>query len=127
MCADSLENRHSEAKFSALLQFCKQLLISDFSENISKIGNAPKLASEIANQFLAVIATNPLLQSSGPSLDPQQLFHGTGQKTRISVINLAGLGSDEARQSFVNQLQMTLFTWIKQNPSPIGRLYVLDE
>src|SRR5580704_11754905 len=25
MCADSLENRHSEAKFSALLPFCKQL------------------------------------------------------------------------------------------------------
>jgi DNA helicase HerA-like ATPase len=27
----------------------------------------------------------------------------------------------------VNQLQMTLFTWIKQNPSSTGRLYVLDE
>src|SRR5580704_325590 len=35
-------------------------------------------------------ATNPLLQSSGPSLDPQHLFHGTGNKTRISVISLAG-------------------------------------
>jgi hypothetical protein len=102
-------------------------LLSDFSEDISKIGNAPKLAGEIANQLLAVIATNPLLQSSGPSLDPEQLFHGTRNKTRISVISLAGLGSDEARQSFVNQLQMTLFTWIKQNPSPTGRLYVMDE
>jgi DNA helicase HerA-like ATPase len=109
------------------LQFCKQLLLSDFSEDISKIGNAPKLASEIADQLLAVIATNPLLQSSGSNLDPQQLFHGTRNKTRISVISLAGLGSDEARQSFVNQLQMTLFTWIKQNPSLTGRLYVLDE
>jgi hypothetical protein len=102
-------------------------LLSDLPEETSKISNAPKLASEIANQLLAVIATNPLLQSSGPSLDPQQLFHSTGNKTRISVISLAGLGGDEARQSFVNQLQMTLFTWIKQNPSPIGRLYVLDE
>jgi len=35
--------------------------------------------------------------------------------------------SDDARQFFVNQLQMTLFTWIKQNPSPTSRLYVLDE
>lgn len=102
-------------------------LLSDLPEEISKIGDAPKLAGEIANQLLAVIATNQLLQSSGPSLDPQRLFCGTDTKTRISVINLAGLGSDEARQSFVNQLQMTLFTWIKQNPSPTGRLYVLDE
>jgi len=102
-------------------------LLSDFPDEISKIGNAPRLAGEIANQLLAVIATNPLLQSSGPSLDPQLLFYGPNNKTRISVISLAGLGGDEARQSFVNQLQMTLFTWIKQNPSPTGRLYVLDE
>jgi hypothetical protein len=102
-------------------------LLADLPEEISRIGEAPKLAGEIANQLLAAIATNPLLQSAGSSLDPQRLFHGRDGKTRISVINLAGLASDEARQSFVNQLQMTLFTWIKQNPSPTGRLYVLDE
>jgi len=43
------------------------------------------------------------------------------------LAGLDGLGSDDARQSFVNQLQMTLFTWIKQNPSLTSRLYVLDE
>src|SRR5262249_54841494 len=102
-------------------------LLSDLPEETSKIGNAAKLAGEIANQLLAVIATNPLLQSSGPSLDPQGLFCGDDEKTRISVINLRGIGSTESQQSFVNQLQMTLFTWIKQNPSPTGRLYVLDE
>ena len=102
-------------------------LLAELPEEISKIGNAPKLAGEIANQLLAVIATNPLLQLAASSLNPQRLFCGHDNKTRISVISLAGLGSDEARQSFVNQLQMTLFTWIKQNPSPTGRLYVLDE
>jgi hypothetical protein len=102
-------------------------LLAELPEEICRIGDAPKLASEIANQLLAAIATNPLLQSTGPSLDPQRLFHGREGKTRISVINLAGLKSNEARQSFVNQLQMMLFTWIKQNPSPTGRLYVLDE
>jgi hypothetical protein len=102
-------------------------LLSELPEDASKIGGAPKLAGEIANQLHAVIATNPLLQSSGASLDPRRLFGGRDGKTRISVISLAGLGSDESRQSFVNQLQMTLFTWIKQNPSPIGLLYVLDE
>jgi hypothetical protein len=102
-------------------------LLSDPPENISEIGNASKLASDIANQLRAAIATNPLLQSTGLSLDPQRLFHGDGGKTRISVINLAGLGSDPTRQAFVNQLQMMLFTWIKQNPSPTSRLYVHDE
>jgi Helicase HerA, central domain len=102
-------------------------LLSDLPENISKIGDAPKLAGDIANQLLAAIATNPLLQSAGLSLDPQRLLYGDDGKTRISVINLAGLASDAARQSFVNQLHMMLFTWIKQNPSPTGRLYVLDE
>jgi len=81
----------------------------------------------MADQLLAAVATNPLLQSGFASLDPQQLFYGPGGKTRVSVINLAGLASDEAKQAFVNQLQMTLFTWIKQHPSPTGRLYVIDE
>ena len=102
-------------------------LLSDLPEDVSRISDAPKLASQIADQILAVVATNPLLQSSGLCLDPQRLFYGSNGKTRVSVINLAGLASDEARQSFVNQLQMALFTWIKQNPSPSGRLYVLDE
>ncbi len=30
-------------------------------------------------------------------------------------------------QAFVNQLQMALFTWIKQNPRETPRLYALDE
>jgi len=102
-------------------------LLSELPEQASMIGDAQKLAGEIANQLLAAVATNPLLKSSGPSLDPKRLFYGESDKTRISVINLAGLASDSAKQSFVNQLQMALFTWIKTNPSPTGRLYVLDE
>jgi hypothetical protein len=102
-------------------------LLSELPDDSTLIGDAPKLAGEIANQLLAAVATNPLLKSNGPSLDPQRLLYGESGKTRISVINLAGLASDPAKQSFVNQLQMALFTWIKQNPSPTGRLYVLDE
>lgn len=94
---------------------------------MSKIGSASKLAQEIANQLLAAIATNPLLQSHGQSLDPKTLFEDPGGRTRVSVINLAGLASEEARDSFVNRLQMSLFTWIKRNPSRTGCLYVLDE
>ena len=101
--------------------------LADLPEGVSQIGNAYKLAGEIADQLRAAVATNPLLRSEGRKIDPGQFFNGANGKTRISVINFSGLGSQEARQAFVNQLQMTLFTWIKQNPSPTGRLYVLDE
>jgi hypothetical protein len=102
-------------------------LLTEMPENISDIGKAPKLAAEIGDDLRAAIARNPLLQSAGLSLDPRRLFYGDDGKTRISVINFSGLASEAARESFVNQLQMMLFTWIKQNPSPTGRLYVLDE
>lgn len=102
-------------------------LLSELPEGISQIGDAAKLAGEMADQIRAAVATNPLLQPTGTSVDPRQLFYGPEGKTRISVINFSGLASDEARQAFVNQLQMTLFTWIKQNPSKTGRLYVIDE
>jgi hypothetical protein len=102
-------------------------LLSDLSEEVSRIDGAPKLAAAIANSLRAAIATNPLLQTRGTPLDPKVLFGREGGRTRISVINFSGLASDEARQSFVNQLQMTLFTWIKKHPSSTGRLLVLDE
>jgi Helicase HerA, central domain len=102
-------------------------LLSDLPENVSKIGNASKLAREIADQLLAAISTNPLLQSQGQTLHPKTLFEGVGGKTRVSVINLGGLVSEDARESFVNRLQISLFTFIKRHPSATGRLYVLDE
>ena len=48
----------------------------------------------------------------------------------MSVISFVGLPSDEQRQSFVNQLQMALFAWIKRHPAgdrPLGGLLVMDE
>lgn len=102
-------------------------LLAELPSDVSDIDDANKLANAMANQLRAARSTNPLLRSDVASLDPQRLFYGPSGNTRISVINLSGLGSDEAKQAFVNQLQMTLFTWIKQHPSPTGRLYVLDE
>ena len=102
-------------------------LLADLPETASRLSDAPKLGRDLADQLLAAMATHPLLRGAGETLDPALLFSGESGKPRISVVNLSGLGSDEARQSFVNQLQMTLFAWIKDHPSPSGRLYVLDE
>src|SRR6478752_4387832 len=81
----------------------------------------------MADQLRAAVATNPLLRSDGSKLDPAQLFFGANGKTRISVVNFCGLANDAAKQAFVNQLQMALFTWIKAHPSESGLLYVMDE
>jgi hypothetical protein len=103
-------------------------LLSDLPEGLSPIGNASKLAEKMADQLHAAVATNPLLRAEGPVLDPKVLFFGPDPaKVRLSVINLSGLASDAAREDFINRLQMTLFGWIKKNPSETGLLYVVDE
>jgi hypothetical protein len=104
------------------------VLLADLPEGVSEIGNADKLAAKMADELRAAVATNPLLKATGPVVDPRLLFFGRqSSKTRVSVINLSGLASDEAKEDFVNRLQMTLFGWVKKHPSPRGLLYVIDE
>ncbi|WP_267428616.1 ATP-binding protein, partial [Methylobacterium sp. GC_Met_2] len=123
--ADSLR-RFAEQGGGNLAAF--MALLSDLPDGISAIGNAAKLGAGMADQLHAAIATNPLLKVEGTVLDPRHLFFGRDPgRTRISVINLSGLASEAAREDFVNRLQMTLFGWIKKNPSPRGMLYVVDE
>jgi hypothetical protein len=90
-----------------------------------------KIAKELSELLLSTIRTDPLLGGTGASLDPAQLLvSNTPGKVRISVINLVGLPAQEPQQKFINQLSMTLFTWIKKNPSKNGSLLgllVIDE
>jgi DNA helicase HerA-like ATPase len=103
-------------------------LLEELPDGVSAIGNAAKLAGKMADELKAAVATNPLLKAGGPVMDPALLFFGKNRaRTRISVVNLSGLASDEAKEDFVNRLQMTLFGWIKKHPSPRGMLYVIDE
>ena len=103
-------------------------LLSDLPEGASEIDDAGRLAAKMSNELKAAVATNPLLKATGPVLDPKLLFFGPdATRTRVSVINLSGLASDDAKQDFVNRLQMTLFGWIKKHPSKTGMLYVIDE
>ncbi|KQP51619.1 ATP-binding protein [Methylobacterium sp. Leaf106] len=103
-------------------------LLADLPDGVSEIGGATRIAAGMADELHAAVATNPLLKARGSVLDPQVLFFGSDPaRTRISVINLAGLASEAAREDFVNRLQMTLFGWIKTHPSPRGMLYVVDE
>jgi len=91
---------------------------------------AEKIAREAADHIRAETETNPLFRGDGQSLDPAVLFRGRSSKTRVSVVNLSGLPSQEAQQQFMNQLAMTLFSWIKKNPArgrALQGLLVIDE
>jgi DNA helicase HerA-like ATPase len=88
---------------------------------------------EMADALRAAILRDPLLRQTGSALDPSSLFglDSYSSRTRVSVINLVGLPSITSSQQFLNQLAMTLFTWVKKNPAPpekpIRGLLVLDE
>ena len=77
------------------------------------------------------MVNDPLFGGGGAPVDPGLLLTPPpGKRARVSVISLVGLPSDEQRQSFVNQLQMALFAWIKRHPAgdrPLGGLLVMDE
>src|SRR6185369_11609207 len=73
----------------------------------------------------------PMFGGSGASADPAVLLTPPdGKRARVSVISFVGLNYDDEKRSFVNQLQMALFTWLKRNQAgerPLGGLFVMDE
>jgi len=97
------------------------------------VANESKLALQIADALKVEVETNPLLRSHGTTFDPAVLLGdgGSSNRVRISVINLVGLPGLEAQRYFLNQLAMTLFSWIKKYPEPGERplrgLLVIDE
>ncbi len=105
--------------------------LSDLPFGVSRLANGEKLAHDIAQTLIAATVNDPLFGGDGEAVDPGLLLTpSSGKKARISVISLIGLPNDDQRQSFVNQLQMALFSWVKKNPAgdrPLGGLFVMDE
>ncbi|MEU8038374.1 DUF87 domain-containing protein [Streptosporangium sp. NPDC049078] len=106
-------------------------MLSALPDGVSELDNAEKIASELAQSLTAAMVNDPMFGGEGAPVDPGLLLTPPpGKKARVSVISLVGLQSDYQRQSFVNQLQMALFAWIKKNPAgdrPLGGLFVMDE
>ena len=97
------------------------------------VANESKLALQIADALKVELETNPLLRSHGAPFDPAVLLGdggaSIGSESRSSTSSdLPGL---EAQRYFLNQLAMTLFSWIKKYPDPGERplrgLLVIDE
>jgi hypothetical protein len=100
-------------------------------DGVSQLDKAEKIANEMAQTLTAETVNDPLFGGEGAALDPGVLLTPPpGRTARVSVISLVGLPGDEQRQSFVNQLQLALFAWIKLHPAgdrPLGGLFVMDE
>jgi hypothetical protein len=105
--------------------------LSDLPDGASRMARATKLAHDVAETLKAAMVTDPLFGGEGTAADPGALLTPPpGRRARVSVISFIGLSSDEQRQSFVNQLQMALFNWVKRHPAgdrPLGGLFVMDE
>ncbi len=106
-------------------------LLADLPEDVSNMAGAHQIAGDLSQNLRAAMVNDPLFGGAGTPVDPGTLLTPSdGYRARVSVISMIGLPSDEQRQSFVNQLQMALFAWIKRNPAgdrPLGGLLVLDE
>lgn len=106
-------------------------LLSDLPEDLSDLDDGPRIAAGISQNLRAAMVTDAMFGGVGETADPGTLLTpSAGFRARVSVINMVGLTSDQQKQSFVNQLQMALFSWIKRNPAgdrPLGGLLVMDE
>ncbi|MEJ2743957.1 MAG: ATPase, partial [Gammaproteobacteria bacterium] len=102
-------------------------LLSALPSEACELPRAGSLAAELAVVLWAELEINPLLLPGENVLDPAALFGVGEKKTRISVINLAGLGSVGNQLHFVNSLSAHLYVWLKKNPKEMRGLCVFDE
>jgi hypothetical protein len=106
-------------------------LLADLPDRVSTLDDAAKIAASLSQTLAASMVNDPMFGGAGHPADPAVLLTpSNGKRARISVISLIGLPGDDTRQSFVNQLQMDLFAWIKRHPAsdrPLLGLLVMDE
>jgi hypothetical protein len=106
-------------------------MLNAIPDGVSLLDDAPKLGANMAQLLTAAMVNDPLFGGDGAPVDPGQLLTPSpGHRARVSVISFVGLPDDKQRQSFVNQLQLALFAWIKRHPAgdrPLGGLFVMDE
>jgi hypothetical protein len=105
--------------------------LAELPDGTIDLEGADKIGLGLAQNLTAAMVNDPLFGGDGTPMDPGLLLTpAPGKRARISVISMIGLPSEDSRQSFVNQLQMALFAWIKKNPAgdrPLLGLLIMDE
>ncbi|HEU5128609.1 MAG TPA: DUF87 domain-containing protein [Glycomyces sp.] len=106
-------------------------LLAEFPADVVNLSKATEIAHKISETLRASQINDPLFGGDGAPVDPGALLTpNAGKRARVSVVSLIGLPDAVQRQSFVNQLQMGLFAWVKRHPAgdrPLGGLFVMDE
>lgn len=106
-------------------------LLAELPADVVNLSKAPEIAYKASETLKASQINDPLFGGDGAPLDPGEFLTASeGKRARVSVVSLIGLPDAVQRQSFVNQLQMSLFAWIKRNPAgdrPLNGLFVMDE
>jgi hypothetical protein len=121
-------------------------IVLDLTGDLARLGDAwpsPPTGwvpgdAELAREYAAgtdVVVWTPGLPDGRPldagSIDPGELLTPvSGLRARVSVVSLAGLPTDEARQVFVRQLQLAITAWARRLPAtdrPLAGLVVMDE
>ncbi|WP_238441048.1 helicase HerA-like domain-containing protein [Frankia sp. AgW1.1] len=121
-------------------------IVLDLTGDLARLGDAwpsPPTGwvpgdAELAREYVAstdVVVWTPGLPDGRPldagSIDPGELLTpAPGLRARVSVVSLAGLPTDEARQVFVRQLQLATTAWARRLPAtdrPLAGLVVMDE
>ncbi|HWS31621.1 MAG TPA: AAA family ATPase, partial [Actinoplanes sp.] len=105
--------------------------LTDLPDGVSELDGAEKIAAGLAQTLTASIDNDPMFGGDSTPLDPAVLLTpSAGRRARISVISMIGLPGEDMRQSFVNQLEMALFAYIKKHPAgdrPLLGLFIMDE
>jgi hypothetical protein len=116
-------------RFLALRRACSLAelvgLLEELPVGISQIGHAPAFAAQMAEHLRAARTGGAALQL--PAFDPGFLTATGAGNTRICVISLSCLPSEEARLRYVDALQRALLAWMAQRETTGPLLLVLDE
>jgi hypothetical protein len=110
-------------ELARILERPREALRGDFFDG------AQKIAKGLVADLKAALVARPQLRQE-EAVDVSRLLRSESGKTRISVVYLKSLGSEESIQQFVLQLVGRLFMHISRNPPKSGQLaglLVIDE
>lgn len=123
------ENDLAIDNFSALSEFLAHPP-DVFVERVQSIASPKELSSLARKLSLLTVGVKKLMFELGKPLDIEQLL-GIGEesgRTRLSVIYLNTLASQEEKEFFVAQLAGSLYQWMLDNPSEeLQALFYIDE
>ena len=106
-------------------------LLRNLPDEASTVAGAATIAAKLGHVLHVATVNDDQFAGAGERMDPDMLLSPPpGKRARVSVISFVGLPTLGQQQTFVNQLQLALFSWIKKHPAADGELrglLVMDE